>query len=41
VWVSETLFSLCDLLIFVDEAAESVELAHAVNVGCASLCDRT
>ena len=40
-WVSETLFSLCDLLIFVDEAAESVELAHAVNVGCASLCDRT
>jgi hypothetical protein len=41
VWVPETLFSSCDVLIFVDEAAESVEPAHAVNVGCASLCDRT
>jgi len=40
-WVPETLFSSRDLLIFVDEAAESVEPADAVNVGCASLCDRT
>ena len=40
VWVPGTRLASCDLLIFVDEAGESVAPAHAGNVASWSLWER-
>jgi hypothetical protein len=41
VWVPETRLTSCDLAIFVDEAAETVEAPHVCGVGSVLFWERT